>query len=49
MVIISQSLIEVLPGPVAVTGNFIRGSKKAMKLDLRSGNTVTDRENVFTD
>ena len=36
-------------GPVAVTGNFIRGSNEAMKLDLSSGNTVTDRENVFYD
>ncbi|MCL5271431.1 MAG: hypothetical protein M1457_12970 [bacterium] len=36
-------------GAVAVTGNFIRGSKQVIKLDLPSGKKVVDRDNLYVD
>jgi hypothetical protein len=36
-------------GPVAVTGNFIIGSKKVIKSEMPSGNKVVLRENLCTD
>jgi hypothetical protein len=34
-------------GHVAITGNFIRGSNEVLKLNLPSGNMVTERDNIF--
>lgn len=33
-------------GPMAVTGNFVRGTKEIIRIRLTSGAVVTDRENV---